>query len=84
MNACMKTIVFASLLASAVACESAATPPATPAAPDPSVMPTPDTRPPSPSGCEAASGKCVPVTATVACKTQPVGLCGADEICCVM
>jgi len=38
----------------------------------------------TPNACEAVAGKCTPVTATVVCKSQPAGLCGDSEICCVM
>ena len=37
-----------------------------------------------PNACEAVAGKCTPVVAAVACKSEPAGLCSDDEICCVM
>ena len=38
----------------------------------------------TPNACEAVAGKCTPVAAAVVCKSQPAGLCGDGEICCVM
>jgi ABC-type glycerol-3-phosphate transport system substrate-binding protein len=54
-------------------------------APAPAPVAAPESQPATHTmdACQAAGGTCVPMTATVACASQPAGLCGADQICCV-
>ncbi len=66
----------------AVACGSASPPAAT----APAEAPAPSSSSAAEVGkvCGAAGGKCTPLVATVACKSQPAADCGAQQFCCVM
>lgn len=69
----------------ATACGSskpAASPPADPA-PEPAPA-DPAAPPPAAGTCQAAGGSCVPLTATVACKSKPEGTCDEGQYCCEM
>lgn len=95
ISAGFKAFVLGATAILSVACGAGGSAPATPETPAASgtaMAPAAPAKPApaaakgaaAPNACTAAHGTCIPMTAMVACKSAPAGLCGEGETCCVM